>query len=406
MTPLYQFGPGAFDVPLSVWRPFARFLGLVVLSGVVSAAAALGYRWYTRERIRAWLTAVFGGSSVAVYLNAVGLFQQVLGSDSTTVFDPGVVFFNATTIVAALVVSPVGRSVGDRVATDVFAVAGVRELDAEVSRLVRSVGRVTAVELPEEIGDVDGYDPVSAEKKEEIAGKTLLFPRRLTGAELRDRLVTRLKEDHGVGHVDFDVDDEGEIEFLAVGSRVAGIGPTLATGAVAVAIRADPASDASPGDRVQIWRTGTDQSADLVGSAGGDANPPPELVATGELRAAVDDVATVAVDAAEAGKLDAATAYRLVTLPAEPQADREFASLLRASDETMGAVEVGAESDLDGATIAELDVTVAAVRPADGTVEPIPPRARTLVAGDTTYVLARPDGLRRLEARAEAGVRA
>jgi len=44
-------------------------------------------------------------------------------------------------------------------------------------------------------------------------------------------------------------------------------------------------------------------------------------------------------------------------------------------------------------------VTVAAVRPATGTVEAIPPRARTVEAGDTLYVVARPDVLRRLETR-------
>jgi hypothetical protein len=395
VTPLYQFGPGAFDVPLSVWRPFARFLGLVVLSGVVSAAAALGYRWYTRERIRAWLTAVFGGSSVAVYLNAVGLFQQVLGSDSTTVFDPGVVFFNATTIVAALVVSPVGRSVGDRVATDVFAVAGVRELDAEVSRVVRSVGRVTAVELPDsvdDIADIDGYDPVSSERKEAVTGKTLLFPRRLRDDELADRLATRLKEDYGVGHVDVELDEGGTVTFLAVGRRVAGLGPTLAPGTAAVAVHADPGGGASAGDVVQVWRS----------PAEGD----PERVATAELRATAGDVTTLVLDEDDAASLDPAASYRLLTLPVQPSAEREFASSLRAADETMDAVTVAAEGGLAGRTVGDVDAHVAAVRSAGGSVEAIPARSRPLEAGDELFVVARPETIRRVSREAAAGTAA
>jgi hypothetical protein len=389
VTPL-QFDPGVFDVPASVWRPVARFLGLVLLAAVTSAAAALVYRWYTRERIRAWLTAVFAGSAVALYLNAVGLFQQALGSDSTAVFDPGVVFFNATTIVSALLVSPVGRAAGDRIATDVFAVAGIRELDAEVSRVVRSVGRVTAVELPEsvdDIEDIDGYDPVSAERKGAMAGKTLLFPRRLRSEELTDRLATRLKEDYGVGHVDVELDDEGTVTFLAVGRRVAGLGPTLGPGSTAVAVHADPGDGASAGDVVQVWRL----------SEQGDA----ERVVTGELRATAGDVTTLVVDGDDAASLDPHASYRLVTLPTQPSAEREFASSLRSAEETMDAVTVAAESDLAGRTVGDVDAHVAAVRSTGGSVDAIPPRSRPLEAGDELFVVARPETIRRV-ARAAA----
>jgi len=94
-----------------------------------------------------------------------------------------------------------------------------------------------------------------------------------------------------------------------------------------------------------------------------------------------------------------------VTLPAEPQADREFASLLRNADETMASVAVGAGSDLDGSTVGDVDTVVAAVRPAEGSVQPIPARARTFGAGDLVYLVGRPDAIRRFEAAAAGGVR-
>ena len=266
-----------------------------------------------------------------------------------------------------------------------FAVAGARELDVEVSRIVRSVGRITDVTLPEDaddIADMEGYDPVAPATKAALAGKTLIFPRRLTVAELEERLVTRLQDDYDVGHVDVELAADGTVAYLALGSRVTGIGPTLAPGTVAVAVRADPANAASPGDRVQVWRTG--ESA--------------ERLLTAELRAHVDDVATLAVAEEEAVRLEADETYRLVTLPAEPQAEREFASLLRAADETMYVVRVAEGSDLVGAAVEGLDATVVAVEGADGSVDDLPDD-RTLAVGDAVYVVSRPETYRRLDAR-------
>jgi hypothetical protein len=266
-------------------------------------------------------------------------------------------------------------------------VSGARELDVELSRLVRSVGRVITVTLPESadgIADLEGYDPVAPETKEALAGKTLVFPRGLTVAALRGRLVDRLKDDYGVGHVDVDLGADGSVEYLAVGSRAAGIGPTLVPGTAAIAIRADPAFSAASGDPVQVWSTDGE----------------PRRVATGELRAATDDVVTLALDEVDAETVDPAPRYRLLTLPSEPRADREFASLLRRADETMGAVSLAPGSPLVGGSVGDLPESVVAIQPDDGTVEAIPRRDRELAAGDVLYVVARPEALRRLEADA------
>lgn len=64
-------------------------------------------------------------------------------------------------------VSTVGRRVGDAIARNFFAPTGVKQLEGEVSRIVRTVGRATAVTLPEadDIEDIEGYDPVADAKK-------------------------------------------------------------------------------------------------------------------------------------------------------------------------------------------------------------------------------------------------
>ncbi|MFB6080525.1 MAG: TrkA C-terminal domain-containing protein [Haloferacaceae archaeon] len=375
---------------LGATRTLVRLLAFLAVAALTGALVAAVYRWYARRRVPVGPMILSGTGVVAVYLNTVGLYGDVLAGTDTSIFTPAVILFNLGALVFGGVGAAGGRHVGDRIATDTFVALGARELDTDVGRIVRSVGRVTAVELPDEVEDMDGYDPVSREVKSQFAGKTLLFPRRLTGPELRDRLVTRLKQDYGVGHVDVEMTGSGTVDYLAVGTRIAGVGPTLAPGTVACTIDADPAAGASPGDVVQVWRT--------------DPETGPERVLTGELRATADDAATLAVDAAEATALDATTTYRLVTLPAEPRADREFAAALRAADETMGVVTVAEEGALAGRTVADANeaATVVAVRPPTGPVETLPQRTRTLAPGDALYVVARPEELRRLEARASA----
>ena len=362
-------------VDASLVTTLARLLAFAVGAALVGGVAALAYRWYTKFRLPVWLSILLGLSLVSLYLNTVGVFSELLDGE-TGILSVRLVVFNVLSLGMGAAAAPLGRLVGDRIATDVFAVAGAKELDVEVSRLVRSVGRITDVTLPEEtddIDDIEGYDPVAA--------KVLIFPRRLSRADLEARLVTRLQDDYGIGHVDVELAADGTVEYLALGSRATGIGPTLAPGTVAVAVRADPANAASPGDRVQVWHT-----------------DPPERLLTAELRAHVDDVATLAVNEEEATRLSATETYRLVTLPAEAQADREFASLLRAAEETMYAVTVAEGSDLVGTTVASIDATVVAVEDEDGTVDTLP-YDRTLAAGDEVFVVCRAEAHRRLDAR-------
>lgn len=362
-------------------RIVTRIVGLAAVSGGLAVLVAVGYRWYTRQRVPSGLAILAGLAVVAVYLNTTTALGEVIGG-RTDPLGTRTALFNITAFLLAGIAAAAGGRTGDRFATDLFAVAGAGELDAEVSRFVETVGRVIAVELPaaDAIEDIDGYDAVPSETKAALAGKTFMFPRRLTVAELREHLVDRLQTDYGVGHVDVDLAADGTVDYLALGSRVSGIGPTLPPGSAAVVVRADPAHSASAGDLVQVWTT-----------------DPLRRVVTAELRGVADDVVTLAIDRTEAAVLDSAVRYRLVTLPGESMPEREFASILRAAEETMGTVTVAAEG-LAGNTIGALDVTVIAVRSGDGVIEAVPSRSRTVTPGDTLYVIARPDALRKLAA--------
>lgn len=368
-------GPTTEGVTVTV----AGVVGVAVVAGAVAGAVALAYRWYVRERVPTGLSLLAGLAVVAVSLSTTTLLAEEIAPDGRDIALATALVHVAAFLTSGLAATA-GTRFGDRLGVDLFAATGVSDVDADVSEIVQTVGRVTTVELPEDVADIVGYDPVTEETKETLAGRRFLFPRRLTKAELRERLVARLKTDYGVGHVDVEFGDDGSVEFLAVGTRAAGIGPTLPPATNAVAIRADPAHAASAGHLVQVWET-----------------DPMKRVLTGELRGIAGDVVTVAIDAADTPKLNPTERYKLVTLPVQDRPDREFASLLRSADETLATVTVEAGSDLDGVTVAALDVTVAAITREDERPEPLPARNRTLQPGDVVYAIATPENLRKVE---------
>jgi hypothetical protein len=366
-------------------RDVAQVGGLAAVAGIVAAICAFVYRWYANEQAPLGLVVLVGLSIIAVDLNTrVALGQAVGGTETVSI---RTAMFNIGIIVVGAFASAAGQRLGDRLAVDAFAATGVPALSADVSRVVKAVGRVLIVEMPDEIDDIVGYDPVPEETKAKIASQSFVFPRRLTVAELRERVIARLKTDYGVGHVDIEIDEDGTVTYLALGRRAAGIGPTLPPESTAMAVRADPANAAGPGDIVQIWRR--------------DGS---ERLCNAEVRGTAGEIVTVAIDTADTSKLDPSERYRLVTLSMDSRPDREFASLLRAASETMGVVEIDPGSPLDGAPVGSLGVTVIAVATvtADERVETIPLRDRVLAAGESIYVIATPDAFRKVEAAATA----
>jgi len=409
--------PGAVAqaVPVAAVAPVA---GLLVAAGALALLAGVLHRWYAGSAVPAGLATLLALSVVALDLNTLGSLQSVIGGDRG-LLDVESVAFNGAVMLLAATVGPLAGRAGDALAAATMDAGDRRELRGGLGRLVASVGRATVVELPDDVAAIEGYDPVPPEVVATLAGETLTFPPGLDAAALQAALVDRLKEEYGVGHVDVEVAADGTVERLAVGRRAAGVGATLPPGTVAVAVRAHPAFSAGVGDRVVVYEpappgeptapTAGDEAptAPTDGGTGRPAAPDDadrpaaaRRVATAELRAAADDVVTLVVDAADAAALDDATRYRLVTLPAAPRVEDEFAGLLRAADETMAAVTVAAGSDLAGLPVGGVAATVVAVRPTDGRVETLPGRDRTLAAGDTVYVVGRPETIRRLEAAA------
>lgn len=354
-------------------------LGLSLLAAAATAIVAFFYRTRVRELFPEGATVIVGLGVVAIYLNTRLIFIQFVGEggDPLTTAEA---MLNVGVFVGAGIASYGGRYAGEMVAkSERFTWS---QFQPDLSPLVRAAGRLITVKLPDEIDDIEGYDPVEEKTKTALAGRRIDFPRGLTLDELQAQLAARLKDDFDVGYVDVDLTADGTIEYLAVGQRVAGLGPTLPPKAGAVALRADPPFSATPGDTVQVWRVDSDGEKRL---------------GTGELRASVDRVVTVAMDETAVNRTDPTVEHRLMTLSVDAQPDREYAAMLRRGDETMSVIEITGESPLVGSAIGSIDVTIIAVRAPGGEVETIPKRGRQILAGDTLFAIGRPEALRKLE---------
>jgi Trk K+ transport system NAD-binding subunit len=123
-------------------------------------------------------------------------------------------------------------------------------------------------------------------------------------------------------------------------------------------------------------------------------------VTNAEIRGTAEDVVTLTMDERDAAAFDTERRYRLVTLPVEARTDREFAAQLRAAEETTTAVTIEADSPLASGSVGALDIAVVAIRTEAGDIEAIPSRTRALSPGETVFVIARPDQLRKLESAA------
>lgn len=365
------------DTSGAVFAVAIRLLGLGLFAAVVAGSVSFLFRWRTGTQLPEGPALLLGVGAVAVYLNTRIALVQFLGADGE-VLTPEAVAINLGIFVVSTITAMAGWQAGDRFGqSDRFEYS----LQPSLSPLVRATGRFITVELPDEIEDIDGYDPVSTATKDAVSGETYNFARGLTVEELEAALSTRLKVNHNVAHVDADLTDDGTVEFLALAGRASGIGPTLTPGNTATAITADPPFSASPGDTVQIWQE-------------------EERIGTAELRGKVGKTATVSGKERIIESLDPAVTYRLLTLPADERVDRLFAGMLRRADETMGITPITDGSTLTKLSVGDLGMTVVAIETADGEMETLPVGERDIKAGEKLYILGDPAQLRRIETAA------
>lgn len=361
-----------------------RLGGLVVLAGSIALVAAFVYRWYLHEELPQGIGILVGAAAIALVLNTTASLGQSIGG-TTELLDAQTAGFAILAFVLGGFTSELGRYLGDRTGDRLAPGWVLGGIDTEVTSFIKGGGRTIRLTLPETIEDIDGYDPVRSDIKQELAGETMTFPGRLSYEELNEAFVSRLQHEMGIGKVDVEFAETGDVEYLALGRGEAGLGHTLPPGQVAIPIRADPAHSASPGDQVRVWRT----------------EPESERLLTGEIRGIAGDVVTISVDEHQVTRLDAESNYRLVTLPRRVQADREFATILRRANESVVEARVSSTGAAIGQPPSAFGVKALVIETDTGETLAPPARDRALEAGDNVIAMGRPDLLRRFEAAAQ-----
>ncbi|WP_135828908.1 potassium channel family protein [Halorussus halobius] len=420
-----------------------------VVPALVAWALGFTFKYFTGVTIPGFGVLVFGVAIAGIQGGLLGLL------DPQFVASP-------TALVSALVVMMAtlyAHAQGDRMGTEFprrFTVRGLRErgLSAEAVERAGRFGRAR-VRTTGEVGDVEGYPPLSEDLRAAIRDGEWTFPADLPLSELERRLEDRLRTEHDLAEATASIDDRGRATVSAAppvgalsrrvppGERAVSVDALVPTGlARGDEVTATPIRDgavAGTGDgsagtapegvegTVLSARSGADAPTPAVavrpadpptGGDGATAGPDPATPAPGAAaRTAArttggDGRVTVAVARSDAETLLETDAANVVVRARGTRREFELLSLLRRHGNRMRRVEVAAGSALDGTTLGEAalrrthGVAVLAVR--RGGEWTVAPRGPTRVAaGDALYVVGSRESLDRVEdeTRAEGGER-
>lgn len=295
-----------------------------------------------------------------------------------------------------------------------------RTLNTDVIELVggRNQVRLTVVGEP---GDIEGYPPLSADLRREIADGEWTFPADLPIAELETRFADRLQSEFDLADVTVDLDE-------AARARVAAAPPMGSTsrrvpaGRRAVSLAALVPSGIARGESVRIVTpeasvTGTviaarsgSQSGGLPAAAAtpvaddnalttdGGEEPPAPLPAAATTTGGEGRI-TVAVSRSEATTLLSVDDPQIVVCSRGTRREFELVSLLRRSGVQFRKVAVAPGGPLDGHTIGEIGVrdsyNVLVLAASHEKWQVAPRGEQPLSAGDKLYVIGTSESLDR-----------
>lgn len=286
-----------------------------------------------------------------------------------------------------------------------------RTLSSEVVEFVNGRGqaRVTVVG---DVGDVEGYPPLTPEIRQEIKTGEWRFPAELSVSELEIRFAERLRTEFELADVSVSIDEQANATVVAA-PPLSGLSKRVPAGHRAVSVETLVPTGLARGDVVRITAgettvEGTVVSARSGKSAGTEpskpaatdggtepvAAPAPPAVGTtgGEGRI------TVAVPRPAVPTLLGAEQPHVVVRPRGTHREFELISLLRRGGKRFRKLTVGESSTLVGQTLGETALreahgaAVLAVRRPDGWT--IAPRGGTeIAAGDDLFVVGSREAL-------------
>ncbi|MDY6819118.1 MAG: TrkA C-terminal domain-containing protein [Halobacteriales archaeon] len=403
--------------------PIQLLLGvyLGVLTGVIPAIVGWGlgfiFKYFTGVTIPGFGVVVLGVAIAGINGGLLAL------NDPTITKAP-----NSMTIITALIVvlmmTLYAHNMGDKMGASVPRRLSLRQLRDRTlnADVIEWAGgrRQVHIEISGDIGDIEGYPPLSPDLRTEIREKELTFPADLPIAELETRVADTLRTEFELADVAVTLDERGHAAVDAA-PPVSGLSKRVPAGKRAVSIDALLPTGLARGDTVRIDVDETTIEGTVVSAQtesgkttsgktpvqpdGGatDGTPSPTPEAPIQATAGGEGRLTVAVDRGEAQRLVQADRGRVLVRSRGKHREFELLSLLRRGGRRFRKLTIGTESDLAETTIGAAsvrdtyDVAVLAVRGREGWT--LAPRGSTpLRAGDEVFVVGTRDNLTRFEA--------
>jgi hypothetical protein len=396
-------------LPLEVLQGI--YLG--ILTGVLPALIA-----WTMGFIFKYFTGVSipGFGVVVMALALAGVNGGLLALTDETIINSATGPVVLTAIIVVLMLSLYAHAKGDAMGAAFpkrLSLKALRErtLSSEVVELVggRGQARVTVVG---DVGDVEGYPPLTPEIRQEIKAGEWRFPAELSVGELETRFAERLRTEFELADVAVSIDEQANAT-VAAAPPLSGLSKRIPAGNRAVSVETLVPTGLARGDVVRVATGGTTVEGTVVsarsGTPGGAGASKPTATdggaeQTAEPAPAVgsttggDGRITVAVPRPDVSTLLRAERPHVVVRPRGTHREFELVSLLRRAGKRFRKVTVGESSTLVGQTLGETalreahGVAVLAVhRPGGWTVAP---RGDTeIAAGDELFVVGARESL-------------
>ena len=381
---------------------FGLYLGLLtgIVPALVSGVLGFLFKYVTNVTIP-------GLGVVVLSLAIAGANGGLMALNDPTIIGSGARFIVA--IVVVMMLSLYAHSHGDRLGAALPKRLNLRKLtertlSTDVVELVGGRGQVR-VTVSGEVGDIEGYPPLSTELRTAIRDGEWTFPADVPLVELESRFADRLRSEFDLTDVTVRLDERAQATVNAAppigalskqippGRRAVSIAALLPTGLTAgdeVDVVADgrtvsgiTLSAKSSGSKAEAAETTADDGTDAAAPSAVLANP----TATGG-----DGRLTIVVSRSDAEFLvGVSTADRLVVKSRGVRREFELVSLLRRAGKRFRRLTVREGGALAGTTLGEANVrenyrvAVLAIRH-DGSWL-IAPRGRQAVAADDELVV-------------------
>ncbi len=294
-----------------------------------------------------------------------------------------------------------------------------RTLSSDVVEFVGGRGEAR-VRVAGDVGDIEGYPPLSPDLRATIRDEEWTFPADLPLGELEARVADRLRTDHDLSEVSVRLDERGRAA-VAAAPPTGSISKRVPAGKRAVSVSALVPTGVARGDEVTVDARDASVDGTVVSAKSADESPPAD--GTDAESPSVDadaDVAvpaptapvarggegriTVAVDRSDAPALLGTGAGNRPVAVASRGTRREFelVGLLRRAGQRFRRLTVGADGELAGVTLSDANVretygvAVLAVRSEDEW-RLAPGGNAALAPGSEVFAVGPPDALAAFE---------